>query len=124
MVIGYFLLLSDKLKFYKLKASRKSLVLSLRNTGYMIKVGMATFIAELSMGIMMVAGNYMFLSYLGVRGWRHSVWDVIFSPNILDKQCRCTGFSAHHKLQLRGGSFDRVREALKIAPSRRLRVEC
>lgn len=68
MVICYFIFYSDKLKFYPLKMSVKSLLLSLRNTGYMIKVGLATFIAELSMGVMMVTGNYMFMSCLGEPG--------------------------------------------------------
>lgn len=68
MVLCYFLFLSDKLKFYRLKISVKSLMLSLRNIGYMIKIGLATFIAEFSIGIMMVTGNYMFLSYLGEAG--------------------------------------------------------
>ena len=34
----------------------------------MIKIGLATFIAELSIGVMMVTGNFMFLSYLGEAG--------------------------------------------------------
>ncbi len=68
MVICYFLFYSDKLKFYRLKWSVKSLRLSLRNVGYMVKVGLATLIAELSMGIMMVTGNYMFGQYLGDTG--------------------------------------------------------
>lgn len=68
MVVAYFLFFSDKLKFYRLRLTVKSLRLSLRNTRYMAKVGMATFIAELAIGVMMVTGNYMFLSYLGEAG--------------------------------------------------------
>lgn len=110
------MLLSDKLKFYKLKASRKSLALSLRNTGYMIKVGMATFIAELSMGIMMVAGNYMFLSYLGEPGVAAFsvgcyLFPLIFSISNAVAQASQPIISYNYG----AGSFDRVREALKIA---------
>lgn len=68
MVIAYFLFFSDKLKFYRLRLSAKSFMLSVRNTAYMIKIGLATFIAELSIGVMMVTGNFMFLSYLGEAG--------------------------------------------------------
>lgn len=68
MVLCYFLFFSDKLKFYRLRLSVKSLRLSLRNTGYMLKIGMATFIAELSVGIMMVIGNFQFMDYLGEVG--------------------------------------------------------
>lgn len=68
MVVAYFIFLSDKLKFYRLRLSVKSLRLSIRNTGYMAKIGLATFIAELAIGIMMVTGNYMFFKYLGEYG--------------------------------------------------------
>ncbi|MCM1033639.1 MAG: MATE family efflux transporter [Odoribacter sp.] len=68
MVVAYFIIFSDKLKFYRLRISVKSLRLSIRNIGYMAKIGLATFIAELAIGVMMVTGNYMFLSYLGEAG--------------------------------------------------------
>lgn len=68
MVLAYFIFFSDKLKFYRLKTSTKSLMLSLRNVGYMARVGFATFIAEVSMGVMMVTGNFMYMDYLGEAG--------------------------------------------------------
>lgn len=68
MVLFYFLFRSDKLKFYRLKFSRKSLRLSLRNTGYMARIGFATFLAELAIGVTMVTGNFMFLHRLGEAG--------------------------------------------------------
>ena len=68
MVLVYFLLLSSKLKFYRLKLSSTSLLLTLRNTGYMIKIGFATFLTELAMSVMMLTGNYMFISILGEAG--------------------------------------------------------
>ncbi len=68
MVVAYFIFFSDKLKFYRLRLSVKSLRLSVRNTGYMVKIGSATFIAELAIGIMMITGNYMFFKYLGEDG--------------------------------------------------------
>lgn len=68
MVIIYFIFFADKLRFYPLRLSPKSLRLSIRNVGYMAKVGFATFIAELAIGIMMVTGNYTFLSCLGEPG--------------------------------------------------------
>lgn len=68
MVLAYFFFKARVLRFYPLKLSAKSLMLSLRNVGYMIKLGFATFIAEMAMGIMMVTGNYMFMSLLGEDG--------------------------------------------------------
>lgn len=68
MVVVYFVFFSDKLKFYPLRRTRKSLMLSLRNVGYMAKIGLSTFISEISMGITIVTGNMMFLKYLGDMG--------------------------------------------------------
>lgn len=68
MVAAYFLHFSKRLKFYRLKLSLTSLLLTLRNTGYMIKIGFATFLTELAMSIMMLTGNYMFITMLGEEG--------------------------------------------------------
>lgn len=68
MVLAYFIWFSDKLKFYRLKMSLKSLMLSLRNTCYMMKLGFATFVTEFALGVMIVSGNYMFMSLLGEDG--------------------------------------------------------
>lgn len=68
MVLAYFIWFSDKLKFYRLKMSVKSLMLSLRNTCYMMKLGFATFVTEFALGVMIVSGNYMFMSLLGEDG--------------------------------------------------------
>lgn len=68
MVLAYFIWFSDKLKFYRLKMSVKSLMLSLRNTCYMMKLGFATFVTEFALGVMIVTGNYMFMSLLGEDG--------------------------------------------------------
>ncbi len=68
MVTAYFIFFSDKLKFYRLRMTMKSLRLSIRNVVYMCKLGFATFIAELAMGVMMVTGNFMFMSLLGEAG--------------------------------------------------------
>lgn len=116
MVLGYFIFLSDKLKFYKLKMSMKSLKLSIRNTGYMIKVGLATFIAELSMGLMMVTGNYMFLSRLGEAGVAAFsvgcyLFPLIFSISNAVAQASQPIISYNYG----AGQNTRVREALRIA---------
>jgi len=68
MVVAYFVFFSGQLKFYRLRLSVKSFMLSIRNIVYMAKIGFATFIAELAIGVMMVTGNYMFLSYIGEDG--------------------------------------------------------
>ncbi len=68
MTIVYFLHYSSTLKFYRLKWSLTSLQLTVRNIGYMIKIGFSAFVAEISMSVMMFTGNYIFLRDLGEDG--------------------------------------------------------
>lgn len=68
MVLAYFLWHPYKLRFYRLKWSLTSLLLMLRNSLYMGKIGFATFLTELAMSVMMLTGNYMFISMLGEDG--------------------------------------------------------
>lgn len=68
MVLIYFLRFSSSLKFYKLKRSRKSLMLTLRNVAGICRIGFATFVTEMALGVMIVTGNYVFLSYIGENG--------------------------------------------------------
>lgn len=86
MSMAYFIWFSNTLKFYRLKASVTSLMLTLRNTGYMMKVGSATFLTEIAMSITMIAGNYMFMSMLHEQGVAAFaivcyLFPVIFSVN-------------------------------------------
>ncbi|MDE6498543.1 MAG: MATE family efflux transporter [Muribaculaceae bacterium] len=68
MVLVYFLWFSNKLKFYRLSRSAKSIARMLRNIVYMVKIGLATFVTEVAMSVMMVTGNYMFMNRLGEQG--------------------------------------------------------
>ena len=68
MVLLYFIFFSTTLKFYRLKASLTSLLLTLRNTWYMVKIGFATFLTEIAMSVMMLTGNYVFIGALGENG--------------------------------------------------------
>lgn len=68
MVLIYFLSCSNTLKFYRLKTSLTSLLLTLRNAWYMTKIGFATFLTEIAMSVMMLTGNYVFIGALGENG--------------------------------------------------------
>ena len=116
MVLAYFIFFADKLKFYKLKMSAKSLRLSLRNIIYMTKIGFATFIAEAAIGVMMVTGNYMFLSYLGEDGVAAFsigcyLFPLIFSISNAVAQSSQPIISSNYG----AGHHDRVRQALRLA---------
>ena len=56
------------LALYRLKRTVTSLVLTLRNIGYMAKVGFSGFLAEFSMSVLTLAGNYAFMRMLGEDG--------------------------------------------------------
>ncbi len=68
LVLSYFIWFHDRLRFYRLKMSVTSLLLTVRNARYMMKIGSATFITELAMSVMMLTGNYMFMSMLNEEG--------------------------------------------------------
>ena len=68
MAIYYLLCRAKTLRLYRLKLSRTSLKLTMRNVGYMIKVGFSTFIGETALSCMMIVGNFMYMSRLGEDG--------------------------------------------------------
>ncbi|MCM1169430.1 MAG: MATE family efflux transporter [Bacteroides sp.] len=68
MVLVYFFGFSKTLAFYRLKVSLTSLLLTLRNTAYMVKIGFATLLGELAMSVTILTGNYVFINTLGEDG--------------------------------------------------------
>ena len=116
MSVAYFIWFSDKLKFYRLKMSLTSLALTLRNTGYMLRIGSATFLTEVAMSVTMVAGNYMFMSMLhedGVAAFAIVcyLFPVIFSVNNAVAQSAQPIISYNYG----AGKEQRVSRALKVA---------
>lgn len=116
MVLGYFLFFAKRLHFYRLKMSVKSLMLTLRNTGYMMKIGMATLIAELAIGVMMVTGNYVFMKALGESGVAAFsvgcyLFPLVFSISNAVAQASQPIISYNYG----AGQHSRVREAMRIA---------
>lgn len=68
MVVGYMAFFANRLDFYKIKLSRKSMLLTLRNIGYQCKIGISALLGEATMGLMMFMGNLVFMKYLGNDG--------------------------------------------------------
>ena len=68
MILYYFFFRSETLRFYRLKTSLTSLLLTIRNTLYMVKIGFAACLTELAMSVMMLTGNYVFINTLGENG--------------------------------------------------------
>lgn len=68
MIIIYLLYFSRDIGIYHIKLSRKSMLLTYRNVGYMIRLGTSAFISEASIACMMFLGNYVFIRHLGESG--------------------------------------------------------
>jgi len=68
MVIYYLFFKTKTLHLYRPKLSKTAIGLTMRNTGYMVKMGIPTFIGETAMACMMIVGNYMFMHYLHEDG--------------------------------------------------------
>jgi len=56
------------LMLYRLRLTGKSLRLTLRNLGYQIRMGGSTMVGEMSLALLMIIGNYVFIKYLGEDG--------------------------------------------------------
>lgn len=73
-LVGTFMLLvylfrpSVAVRFARLKVSVKSIRLTLRNTWYMLKLGVSSCLSEVTIAVMAIAGNYVFMSHLGTDG--------------------------------------------------------
>lgn len=52
----------------RVKLSKKSLYLTIRNVGYMCRLGLSSFLCETAIATMMFVGNYVFIRYLGEDG--------------------------------------------------------
>ncbi len=64
----YMIWFTKVLSLYKLKLTIKSLMLTLRNLGYQIKMGFSAMVGEIAVSGSMIIGNYVFIHYLGETG--------------------------------------------------------
>lgn len=68
MTLGYLLFFSHRLRPMRVKWSRKSLRLSLRNIGYQCRIGSASLLGEMTLAVLTFVGNLTFMHYLGDEG--------------------------------------------------------
>ncbi|MDE5941310.1 MAG: MATE family efflux transporter [Muribaculaceae bacterium] len=116
MVLVYFLFFSSQLKFYRLKRTSKSLRLSLRNIRYMAKIGAPTFLAEITLGITMITGNFQFIKYLGEDGVAaFSVGCYLFPIMFSISEAVALASQPIISFNYGAGQQDRVRRTLRIS---------
>ena len=68
MALAYLLFYADTLRLVPLKISRKSVMLAFRNIGYHCKIGSSSLFGELTLAILFLVGNHVFMNYLGDAG--------------------------------------------------------
>lgn len=68
MVLGYLLFTPQTLHLYRLRLTMKSLMLTLRNLGYQIKMGFSAMLGEVAVSGAIITGNYVFIHYQGEAG--------------------------------------------------------
>lgn len=68
MAIGYLLFFARSLRPERVKWSKKSLRLSLRNIGYQCRIGSASLLGEMTLAVLTLVGNLTFMHYLGDEG--------------------------------------------------------
>lgn len=68
IMVGYLLRRSVAIRLVRLKISTKSILLTIRNIGYMIKLGTSVFLSEITISVMIISGNFAFMRYLGADG--------------------------------------------------------
>lgn len=116
MVVWYFLRKSHRLKLYRPKFTRTAIRLTARNCGYMLRLGLPTFIAETAISCMMITGNFVFMDYLhedGVAAFSVAcyLFPMIFMFGNAIAQSSLPIVSYNYGL----GNGKRIRETLKLS---------
>ncbi len=116
MTVIYLTRFSRNIHLHRIKLSLKSLMLTLRNGGYMIKLGTSAFISEASIACMMFLGNYVFIHHLGEDGVAAFSIACYFFP-IIFMVYNAIAQSAQPIISYNfgAGQPDRVRKALHLA---------
>ncbi|MEG1580085.1 MAG: MATE family efflux transporter [Bacteroidaceae bacterium] len=115
MVVGYMVWGSKTVQLYRLKLSRKSFFLTMRNVGYMMRIGQSALLSEVAVAVMMFSGNYVFVDALGedgVAAWSVACYcyPIVFMINNAVAQSAQPILSFNHG----AGSLHRVRSAMRL----------
>lgn len=68
LLLGYLFRKSIPVRFARLKLSAKSIRLTVRNAWYMIKLGSSSCLSEITIAVMVITGNFVFMRHLGTDG--------------------------------------------------------
>ncbi len=68
LILAYLFCPKHRLHLIRFKTTWKSMKLTMRNVGYMCRLGLSTFLCQAAVATMMFAGNSVFMKYLGEDG--------------------------------------------------------
>lgn len=68
ITLFYLLGFTRTLKLYRIKLSRKSMLLSFRNIMYQMRLGSSAFFGDVAIAFVMIIGNYVFMHHIGEDG--------------------------------------------------------
>lgn len=116
MVLTYFLRLSNSLKLCRLQFGRNDIAAWMKNALEQMKLGASTFLGEISIAIMMLTGNFVFMKHLGEDGVAAFsvscyLFPLIFMINNAVAQSAQPIMSYNHGAEKPG----RVKSALKVS---------
>ncbi len=116
VVCWYFAGHSNAIKLYRPKLSRTAIALTARNVGYMMRLGLPTFVSETAMSVMMIVGNFTFMHHLreeGVAAFSVAcyLFPLVFMFGNAIAQTSLPIVSYNHG----SGMTQRVRQALRIS---------
>lgn len=116
MAFVYLVKYARSLKMTGVKMSPISMTLSLRNVAYQCKIGFSAMLGEVTMALLLFAGNYVFMKYLGDAGVGAYGVACYYTPFVF-----MFGNSIAHSAQpivsynYGLGRWDRVRKTLSIS---------
>ena len=116
MILFYLSRKKNVIHFCRVKLSKKSMRLTLRNIKYMCRLGASTFLCEAAIACMMFTGNYVFIRHLGEDGVAAFSIACYFFP-IIFMVNNAIGQSAQPILSYNFGTGDnnRVHYAFRLA---------
>lgn len=116
MILWYLFLKGRKIKLYPVKTHLKSLRMTVRNVGYMCRLGFPSLLCEAAIATMMFVGNAAFIHYIGEDGVAAYSIACYFFP-IIFMVYNAIAQSAQPILSYNHGArfVERVREACRVA---------
>lgn len=116
LIALYMLFFTHVLRLYKPKFSRKSLLLTMRNIGYMMKLGASALLSEAAIACMMLVGNYVFIRHLGEDGVAaYSVVCYCFPIAFMVNNAVAQSAQPIISFNYAAGNRARVREAFRLS---------